>query len=153
MIHADMLHFSAKGRNTRIIKTTLRQDQTRQDKTRHANQTCLVIDFSCLLLSCDTVVLYCLVIVLHSPQMDGDTSGTARRKVWQRGQANYGREDTCKVRKLVQKATVTRVEDALKPLQTLGFAILEDMTEAFAPRNRCTKKQRDFIKKCKTPYH
>jgi len=47
MIHADMLHFSAKGLNTRMNKTTTRQD----NKTRHANETCLVIDFSCLLLS------------------------------------------------------------------------------------------------------
>jgi hypothetical protein len=34
MIHAAMLHFSAKGRNTRMLKTTTRQDKkTRQDKT------------------------------------------------------------------------------------------------------------------------
>ncbi len=85
--------------------------------------------------------------------MDGDSSGTARRKIWQRGHANYGREDTSKVRELIQKATVTRLQDALDPLQTLGFAILDDMTEAFAPRNRCTMEQRAFIQKCKTPHH
>jgi hypothetical protein len=34
MIHGAMLYFSEKGRNTRMPKTTTRQDNTtRQDKT------------------------------------------------------------------------------------------------------------------------
>ena len=78
------------------------------------------------------------------------TTNTARRILWQRRHAAIVPST---VRGLVQEATVTRLEDALQPLQTLGYAILDDMTEAFAPRNRCTKKKRNFIHKCKTPPH
>jgi hypothetical protein len=73
------------------------------------------------------------------------TGNTARRILWQRGHAAT---TPSKIRELVEQATVKRVEDALEPLQTIGFAILDDISEAFAPRNRCTKEQRDFIKKC-----
>ncbi len=34
MIHADMLHFSAKGRNTRMPNTTTRQDKTTRQDTQ-----------------------------------------------------------------------------------------------------------------------
>ncbi len=59
------------------------------------------------------------------------SANTARRILWQRGHAATV---PSKVRELIQKATVSRVEDALEPLKTLGFAILEDMTEAFHPK-------------------
>ena len=75
------------------------------------------------------------------------SANTARRILWQRGHAA---NVPSKVKELIAAATVTRVEDAMEPLQTLGFAILEDMTVAFSPKNRCTKEQRDFITKCKT---
>ncbi len=73
------------------------------------------------------------------------TANTARRILWQRGHAAT---TPSKIKELVEQATVQRLEDALEPLQTIGFAILDDISEAFAPRNRCTKEQRDFIKKC-----
>ena len=73
------------------------------------------------------------------------TGTTARRILWQRGHAAT---TPSKIRELVEQATVQRLEDALEPLQTIGFAILDDISEAFTPRNRCTKEQRDFIKKC-----
>jgi len=73
------------------------------------------------------------------------TANTARRILWQRGHAAT---TPSKIKELVEQATVQRLEDALEPLQTIGFAILDDISEAFAPRNRCTKVQRNFIKKC-----
>jgi hypothetical protein len=74
------------------------------------------------------------------------TANTARRILWQRGHAAT---TPSKIKELVEQATVQRLEDALEPLQTIGFAILDDiLSETFAPRNRCTKEQRDFIKKC-----
>ena len=76
------------------------------------------------------------------------SANTARRILWQRGHAATV---PSKVRELIEKATVRRVEDALEPLKTMGFAILEDMTEAFHPKNRCTKEQRDYIEKCNPP--
>jgi hypothetical protein len=39
MIHGAMLYFSEKARNTRMPKTTTRQDKTRQDKTRQDKTT------------------------------------------------------------------------------------------------------------------
>jgi hypothetical protein len=75
------------------------------------------------------------------------SANTARRILWQRGHAA---NVPSKVKELIAAATVSRVEDAMEPLQTLGFAILEDMTVAFSPKNRCTKEQRDFITKCNT---
>ena len=76
------------------------------------------------------------------------SANTARRILWQRGHAALV---PSVVMELIKKATVSRVEDALEPLKTLGFAILEDMTEAFHPKNRCTKEQRDYIEKCISP--
>jgi hypothetical protein len=73
------------------------------------------------------------------------SANTARRILWQRGHAATV---PSKVRELIEKATVRRVEDAIEPLKTLGFAIIEDMTEVFHPKNRCTKEQRDYIDKC-----
>ncbi len=57
------------------------------------------------------------------------TANTARRILWQRGHAAT---TPSKIRELVEQATVQRLEDALEPLQTIGFAILDDISEAFA---------------------
>ena len=70
---------------------------------------------------------------------------TARRILWQRGhQANV----PSKVEQLIRAATVTCVSDAWKPLCEIGFAIIDDMTEVFAPKYRCTMEQREYIHKC-----
>ena len=70
---------------------------------------------------------------------------TARRILWQRGhQANV----PSKVQQIIQAATVKSMSEAWKPLCEIGFAIIEDMTEVFAPKNRCTMEQRDYIHKC-----
>jgi hypothetical protein len=53
------------------------------------------------------------------------------------------------IRGIIAEATVRTLAEARAPLQDLGFAIIEDMTEVYAPKNRCTKEQRDFIHKCK----
>jgi hypothetical protein len=78
------------------------------------------------------------------------SANSARRILWQRGHAAIV---PSKVRELIQRATVTCMADALEPLRTLGFAILEDVTVAFAPKNGFTKEQRDFIEKGLTPAH
>ncbi len=70
---------------------------------------------------------------------------TARRILWQRGhQANV----PSKVQQIIQAATVKSMSEAWKPLCEIGFAIIEDMTEVFAPKYRCTMEQRDYIHKC-----
>ncbi len=46
--------------------------------------------------------------------------------------------------------TVDSVADAQGPLNEYGFAIVREMTEAFAPKNRITREQRDFITKRKS---
>jgi hypothetical protein len=78
------------------------------------------------------------------------SANSARRILWQRGHAATV---PSKVRELIRKATVTCMADALEPLRTLGFAILEDVTVAFAPKNGFTKEQRDFIEKGLIPAH
>jgi hypothetical protein len=78
------------------------------------------------------------------------SANSARRILWQRGHAATV---PSKVRELIQRATVTCMADALEPLRTQGFAILEDVTVAFAPKNGFTKEQRDFIEKGLTPAH
>jgi hypothetical protein len=53
-------------------------------------------------------------------------------------------------KQIIINATVDSVADAHGPLSEYGFAIVRDMTEAFAPKNRCTREQRDFITQCKS---
>ena len=80
------------------------------------------------------------------------SSNTARRILWQRGHA--AQMPSAKA-DIIRRATVTNLKDAYDPLCVLGFAIVEDMTEVFAPKNRCTREQRDFINKCEcaiTPF-
>ncbi len=73
------------------------------------------------------------------------TAQTARRILWQRGhQGNV----PSKVEQLISAATVTCMADAWKPLCEIGFAIIDDMTEVFAPKVRYTMEQRDYIHKC-----
>jgi hypothetical protein len=74
------------------------------------------------------------------------TPNTARRILWQRG---HGALLPSTIRGIIAEATVRTLAEARAPLQDLGFAIIEDMTEVYAPKNRCTKEQRDFIHKCK----
>jgi hypothetical protein len=74
------------------------------------------------------------------------TPNTARRILWQRG---HGSLLPSTVRGIIAEATVRTMAEARVPLQQLGFAIIEDITEVYAPKNRCTKEQRDFIHKCK----
>jgi hypothetical protein len=74
------------------------------------------------------------------------TPNTARRILWQRG---HGSLLPSTVRSIIAEATVRTMAEARVPLQELGFAIIEDMTEVYAPKNRCTKEQQDFIHKCK----
>jgi hypothetical protein len=70
---------------------------------------------------------------------------TARRILWQRG---HQHNVPSKVEQLIRDATVTSMSQAWKPLCKIGFAIIEDMTEVFAPKYRCTMEQRDYIHKC-----
>ena len=70
---------------------------------------------------------------------------TARRVLWQRGhQANV----PSKVEQIISAATVKSMSEAWKPLCEIGFAIIDDMSEVFAPKYRCTMEQRDYINKC-----
>jgi hypothetical protein len=70
---------------------------------------------------------------------------TARRVLWQRGhQANV----PSKVEQIISAATVKSMLEAWKPLCEIGFAIIDDMSEVFAPKYRCTMEQRDYINKC-----
>ena len=73
------------------------------------------------------------------------SSNTARRILWQRGHA--AQLPSAKA-DIIRRATVANISDAYDPLCQLGFAIIEDMTEVYAPKNRCTREQRDFINKC-----
>ena len=70
---------------------------------------------------------------------------TARRILWQRG---HQHNVPSKVQQIISAATVTKMSQAWKPLSEIGFAIIEDMTEVFAPKYRCTMEQRDYIHKC-----
>jgi hypothetical protein len=70
---------------------------------------------------------------------------SARRILWQRGHA--AQLPSAKA-DIIRRATVANLADAYDPLCQLGFAIIEDMTEVFAPKNRCTREQRDYIEKC-----
>ena len=70
---------------------------------------------------------------------------TTRRVLWQRGhQANV----PSKVEQIISAATVKSMSEAWKPLCEIGFAIIDDMSEVFAPKYRCTMEQRDYINKC-----
>ena len=73
------------------------------------------------------------------------SSNTARRILWQRGHAATLPSTKADI---IKRATVATVAEAYHPLCELGFAIISDMTEVFAPKNRCTREQRDFINKC-----
>ena len=75
---------------------------------------------------------------------------TARRILWQRGhQANL----PSKVQQIIRDATVSCIQDALRPLQDIGFAIVQDFTTVFHPKHRCTAEQKDFIHKRKFNTH
>jgi hypothetical protein len=78
--------------------------------------------------------------------MDGSalpmSGNTARRILWQRG---HEAQLPSTVRNIIESATVKTMSEALHPLCEYGFAIIEDMTDVFHPKNRCTKEQRDFI--------
>jgi hypothetical protein len=74
-------------------------------------------------------------------------ANTARRVLWQRG---HNTMLPSVKRAIIEAATVDSIAEAHEPLMTHGFAIISDMTEAFAPKNRCTREQRDFITKCNT---
>ncbi len=85
-----------------------------------------------------------------SSDIDADSfqlsANTARRILWQRGhQANL----PSKVQQIIRDATVSCLQDALRPLQDMGFAIVEDFTAVFHPKHRCTNEQKDFINKRK----
>jgi hypothetical protein len=73
------------------------------------------------------------------------SSNTARRILWQRGHA--AQLPSAKA-DIIRRATVANFADAYDPLCQLGFAIIEDMTEVYAPKNRCTREQSDLINKC-----
>jgi hypothetical protein len=76
---------------------------------------------------------------------DRQSAQTARRVLWQRGhQANV----PSKVEQIISAATVKSMSEAWKPLCEIGFAIIDDMSEVFAPKYRCTMEQRDYINKC-----
>jgi hypothetical protein len=74
-----------------------------------------------------------------------NSANTARRILWQRG---HNAMLPSMKKQLVMDATVDTVAEAHRPLCEYGFAIVRDMTEAFAPKTRCTREQRDFITKC-----
>jgi hypothetical protein len=74
------------------------------------------------------------------------SSNTARRILWQRGHAATLPSTKADI---IERATVSTVADAFNPLCEFGFAIISGMPEVFAPKNRCTREQRDFINKCK----
>jgi len=76
------------------------------------------------------------------------SASTARRILWQRG---HNAILPSMKEQIIMNATVDSVAEAHGPLYEYGFAIVRDMTEAFGPKNRCTREQRDFITKCKTP--
>jgi hypothetical protein len=73
------------------------------------------------------------------------SANTARRILWQRG---HSANVPSKVQQLIQSATVSNIAEALHPLCEIGFAIVEDVTEVFAPKFRFTMEQRDYIHKC-----
>ncbi len=77
------------------------------------------------------------------------SANTARRVLWQRGHAAF--LPSAK-RQIVEDATVDCVADALSPLCEFGFAIVNNVNNAFHPKHRLTREQRDFIHKCKSPY-
>ena len=76
-------------------------------------------------------------------------ANTARRILWQRG--HNAMLPSIK-RAIIEDATVDSVAEAHGPLCTYGFAIIRDMTEVFAPKNRCTREQRDFITRCMSTF-
>jgi hypothetical protein len=53
------------------------------------------------------------------------------------------------VQQIIRDATVSSIQDALRPLQDIGFAIVQDFTTVFHPKHRCTAEQKDFIHKRK----
>ena len=75
-----------------------------------------------------------------------NSANTARRILWQRG---HNAMLPSMKKQIIEDATVDSVAEAHGPLKEYGFAIVRDMAEAFAPKNRCTREQRDFITKCK----
>jgi hypothetical protein len=72
------------------------------------------------------------------------SANTARRILWQRGHAATV---PSAVNEMIRDATVTTHPAALAIMREYGFAIIVDMTEVFAPGNRCTAQQRDFLAK------
>ena len=95
---------------------------------------------------------------LHVSGSDSDSSveilhtvgpNTARRILWQRG---HNAMLPSVKHAIIEDATVDSVAEAHGPLSTYGFAIIRDMTEVFAPKNRCTREQRDFITKCMSTF-
>ena len=70
------------------------------------------------------------------------SANTARRILWQRGHAATV---PSVVDEMIRDATVSTLTAALATMREYGFAIIHDMTEVFAPGNRCTAQQRDFL--------
>ena len=70
------------------------------------------------------------------------SANTARRILWQRGHAATL---PSVVNEMIRDATVNTLPAALATMREYGFAIIADMTEVFAPGNRCTAQQRDFL--------
>ena len=65
------------------------------------------------------------------------SGNTARRILWQRG---HETQLPSTVRNIIESATVKTMSEALHPLCEYGFAIIEDITDVFHPKNRCTKE-------------
>jgi hypothetical protein len=80
----------------------------------------------------------------HNEDSDSDSSveflqnsaNTARRILWQRG---HNAMLPSMKKQIIEDATVDSVAEAHGPLKEYGFAIVRDMAEAFAPKNRCTR--------------
>ena len=75
------------------------------------------------------------------------SSNTARRILWQRGHNSTLPSTKAEI---IKRATVATMAEAFNPLYQYGFAIIDDMTEVFSPKNRCTREQRDFVNKCES---
>jgi hypothetical protein len=74
------------------------------------------------------------------------SENTYRRLNWQKGRQDWSRPSKLKAE--IEKVTVDTLPEIYPKMRKHGWAILRDMTHAFAPKSRFTREQMEHINQC-----
>ncbi len=78
---------------------------------------------------------------------EGTTSENSYRRLnWQKGRQDWSRPSKLKAE--IEKVTVDTLPEIYPKMRKHGWAILRDMTHAFAPKSRFTREQMEHINQC-----